>query len=510
MQSLLISLLFPLLLILILLKKRKQPPSHLPPSPFKLPIIGNLHQLGRLPHRSLHALFLKHGPLMLLKLGLTTPTLVVSSADMARKIMKTHDLAFSSRPPALMAQRLMYGKDIAFAPYGEYWRQARRICVLHLLSSKQVELFRLVRKEEIALFTDGIRSSAAIKGVVNLSEAIISLTNNVTCRAALGKKYEVEGCGSGNDAKGIRRLTGEFLELLGAFHVADFFPRLGWISRFSGMDERVGRNFKEWDHLLTMILKDHESGKRENGDQSHEGVKDFVDVLLQVQKDGSAGISLTGDHIKAIIMDMFAAGTDTIYTALEWTMAELMRHPKAMEKLQQEVRGLASGQSMVTEDNLHHMNYLKSVIKESLRMHPPLPLLVPRESIEDVQIDGYHIPTNTRVMINAWAIGRDPKSWESPDEFLPERFISSGSCCHLDFKGHDYELVPFGAGRRGCPGIHFATAIIELGLANLVYHFDWETPSRGMSREDLDMTESSGITVHKKDILLLVAKPHYC
>ncbi|KAL5998230.1 hypothetical protein ACLOJK_009168 [Asimina triloba] len=207
--------------------------------------------------------------------------------------------------------------------------------------------------------------------------------------------------------------------------------------------------------------------------------------------------------ISVFLQDMFAAGTGSTFAVVEWTMAELMRNPKAMQKLQEEVRGVAGGQSMVTENNLHQMKYLKCVIKECLRMHPPIPL-VPRQSIQAVNIDGYHIPAKTWVLINACGIARDPISWESPEEFQPERFLSS-SYSHIDFEGNDYELLPFGAGRRGCPGIHFAIATIELVLANLVYHFNWEMPS-GMSLEDLDMTESSGLTVHKKKAILLLPR----
>ncbi|KAL5998225.1 hypothetical protein ACLOJK_009163 [Asimina triloba] len=208
------------------------------------------------------------------------------------------------------------------------------------------------------------------------------------------------------------------------------------------------------------------------------------------------------------LQDMFAAGTGSTFAAVEWTMAELMRNPKSMQKLQEEVRGVAGGQSMVTGDNLHQMKYLKSVVKECLRMHPPIPL-VPRQSTEEVKIGGYHIPANTSVLINTWAIGMDPKFWENPEKFQPERFLSSSSSCsQVDFGGHDYQLIPFGAGRRGCPAIHFAIATIEMVLANLVYHFDWEMP-KGMSREDLDMNEASGrLTVQKKEALVLVAKPH--
>ena len=200
---------------------------------------------------------------------------------------------------------------------------------------------------------------------------------------------------------------------------------------------------------------------------------------------------------------MFAAGTDTTSTAIEWAMTELLRHPNIMKKLQTEVRSIAGHKTHITEDDLEAMHYLKAVLKETLRVHPPVPLLAPRVSRTQVKINGYEIQAGSQVYINAWAIGRDPSSWERPDEFYPERFLNSD----VDFKGHDFELVPFGAGRRGCPGTVFATAIIELALANLVHRFDWKLPG-GAKGEDLDVTESTGLTIQKK--LPLFAVPTMC
>lgn len=201
---------------------------------------------------------------------------------------------------------------------------------------------------------------------------------------------------------------------------------------------------------------------------------------------------------------MFVAGTDTIFTALEWIMAELMRNPKVMEKVQEEIKGVVKGKARVSEEDIVEMIYLKAVIKEALRLHPPIPLLVPRESTEHVKLHGFDIPEKTRVVINAWAIGRDPKSWERPEEFMPERFLNS----EVDFKGQHFEFIPFGAGRRGCPGIMFAISTIELAAAALLHHFDWKLPD-GMRTEELDMSESSGLTVHKKTSLLVQATPRF-
>ena len=202
---------------------------------------------------------------------------------------------------------------------------------------------------------------------------------------------------------------------------------------------------------------------------------------------------------------MFAAGTDTSYIVLEFAMAELIRKPHLMAKLQAEVRSKTpKGQETVKEDDLSSMAYLKAVVKETLRLHPPAPLLLPRISMASYEdVNGYAIPARTRVIVNAWALGRDEGSWgEKADEFCPERFVS-GDTPAADFKGRDFQFVPFGAGRRMCPGMSFGMATVEIMLANLVYCFDWELPD-GMREEDVDMAEVFGVTIRRKEKLVLV------
>jgi cytochrome P450 len=204
---------------------------------------------------------------------------------------------------------------------------------------------------------------------------------------------------------------------------------------------------------------------------------------------------------------MFSAGTDTSSLVLELAMAELMRHPQRMSKLQVEVREhTPEGQEMVEEENLASMPYLRAVVKETLRLHPPVPLLLPHLSMADCVVDGYSIPSGTRVIINAWAISRDPESWERPEEFVPERFMDGGSAAAVDLKGNDFEFLPFGAGRRICPGLNFGLATVEIMLANLLYCFEWELPN-GMEPEDVDTTEVFGLTIHPKEKLMLFPKP---
>ncbi|XP_055828540.1 cytochrome P450 71A3-like [Solanum dulcamara] len=471
----------------------------LPPSPRKLPIIGNLHQLGSFPHHSLHELSKKYGPVMLLHLG-SKPVIVASSVDAARNIMKTHDLVWSNRPKSSIADRLFYGsKDVAFSPYGEYWRLIKSISVLHLLSNKRVQSYRHVREEETSNMIEKIRQvsdSNSSSSVIDLRDCFCSLTNNIVSRVALGRKY-YEG-ESGINAKVT---LDEFAKLLGTFSIGDYIPWLEWINKIIGLDNKVEKVGRELDTFLEIVIEEHVS-RRNKGEYSAGESKDFVDVLLEIQNGRETEFLLQRDSLKAIILDNFAAGTDTTYTALEWIMTELLRHPRVMKKLEDEVRQLGQGKTEITEDDLKNMHYLKAVIKETLRLHPPVPLLIPRESTEDIKILGYQIPAKTQVFINAWTIGRDPLSWENPEDYRPERFLNS----NIDVKGLNFELIPFGAGRRGCPGTAFAIVIIELALARLVHKFNFVLP-KGLKPEELDMTEASGLTIRRKSPLLAEATP---
>ncbi|KAF3779784.1 Cytochrome P450 83B1 [Nymphaea thermarum] len=463
----------------------------LPPGPWPLPIIRNLHQLcTSSPHRSLHFLSLKHGPLMLLKLG-SFRVCVVSSAKLAEEVMKVHDLTFFNRPEQASTSALSYGRsDIAFQPYGQTWRHLKKIAILRLLSSKKVSSFKSVREEEVGMLLRAISTSG---GPVNLSEMLLSLSNNIICRIAFGKKYnpEEEGYGKSRFQDAVETLQA----LLGAFFVGDFFPSLKWVDSLTGLHGKLLSNLHNLDLFYDEVIRDHSDPRRRPEQQ------DFVDSLLDAQKDRSEDVLLTVNNIKGMLMDIFIGGTETASATLVWAMAELMRKPEAMKKLQDELRLTVKTKDMVEENDLHQLQYLKLVIKETLRQHPPLPLLVPRVSSQDCNVGGYSIPAETRVIVNAWAIGRDPNSWQNPEEFIPERFINS----HFVYKGKNFEFIPFGSGRRMCPGLHFAMAVVELVLANLIYCFDWELPW-GKLLEDINMIEAPGSTVHKRDALVLIAK----
>ncbi|KAG6686413.1 hypothetical protein I3842_11G017700 [Carya illinoinensis] len=471
--------------------------ANLPPSPPKLPLIGNLHQLGTLPHRSFQALSKKYGPVMLLQLG-HAPTLVVSSPDMAREIMKTHDIVFSNRPRTTAANILLYGcTDIGFAPYGEYWRQAKKICVAELLSPKRVQSFQYVREEEVALLRNMLRVSCLRQTSVNLSEMFVATSINIISRCTLGQKFE------GGDGKSkFGQLSRRLMVLLTTFCVGDFFPSLGWIDVLTGLIPNLKSTLKEIDDVLDLLVEEHQTITGDNYQKSNK--KDFVDILQQLREDGSLEFELTLDNLKAILLDMFVGGSDTTSTILEWLMAELIKNPNIMKRAQEEVRRVVGNKLKIDENDINQMDYLKCIIKETFRLHAPLPFLVPRETSARVKFGNYDIPEKTKVFVNTWAIQRDPTVWERPEEFLPERFIDNA----IDFKGQDFEFLPFGGGRRGCPGLTFGVAAIEYVIANILCWFDWRLSGANLSGKELDMGEVYGLTVSKKVPLHLVPTLH--
>ncbi|CAI0552748.1 unnamed protein product [Linum tenue] len=447
-----------LLIIRRWIQKRRSKSSPPPPGPWRLPIIGHIHHLAgsTLPHRRLRALAQTHGPVMLLQLG-EISHVVISSAEAAK--------------------------------------QLRKLCTLELLSPKRVQSFRPIREEEGSKF---VRRIAAAGGVgvgvpVNLSRLIFSLTYGVTSRIAFGTVREEQ-----QDDEYIP-VVEEIMAAAAGFGVADLFPSVKLLERVSGMKAKLERLHGVQDKLLEKIIAEHRArrstaGENRGAEQSVENAEDLVDALLNLQRDGDhLGFSLTNDNIKAVI------GSETSSTTVEWAISELIRNPAVMKKAQEEVRRVFGEKGRVDEAGLNELKYLKLVIKETLRLHTPAPLLVPRESREECEVGGYQIPVKATVLVNAWAIARDPSSWDEPEEFRPERFLDG----MVDYKGNNFEYLPFGAGRRMCPGIVFGIANTELPLANMLFYFDWRLPS-GLKVENLDMDESFGVTVRRKNDLEVI------
>ncbi|KAL5575851.1 hypothetical protein UlMin_017550 [Ulmus minor] len=461
-----------------------------PPGPWKLPVIGNLHNLaGSLPHHALLKLAQKYGPLMHLQLGKVS-AVVVSSPKMAREVMKTHDLSFAQRPVLLSPKIVSYNcTDLAFAPYGDYWRQMRKICILELLSSKRVLSFALIRANEVQNLVQSIRSSAGLP--FDLTKKLFLLSSSITSRAAFGNQCK--------EHDEFLSMAKKVIQLGGGFDLADLFPSNKFLQLISRTRVELERIHLEADKILESIIQQHKHRQIQINEPTE---KDLVDVLLEVQQSGSLEFPITTDNIKAVVWDIFAAGTDTSSTTVDWAMAEMMKNPRVMEKAQAEIRQVFRGKQTIDETEVHNLSYLKLVIKETLRLHPPLPLLLPRECRESCELEGYKIPIKTKVIVNAWAIGRDPEHWHEAESFIPERFDNSS----IDYKGTNFEFIPFGAGRRICPGISFGLVNVEFPLAQLLFHFNWELPS-GMKPEELDMTETFGATVGRKNHLYLIATP---
>ncbi|KAE8717891.1 putative Cytochrome P450 [Hibiscus syriacus] len=408
----------------------------LPPSPPGLPLIGHFHLLmfdNSAPHIFFWKLSQKYGPLVFLRLGFK-PTLVVSSAKMAEEAMKTHDLDFCSRPNLRGARKLSYNtSDVSYSPYGEYWKEMRKICAVNLFS--RVQEFRPVREDEVARLIGKICRLSVDSKPVNLTEAMASLSSSIICRVGFGKRYVEEGA----EISRFHGLLKESEAMFTSFSFADYFPFIGWADRFTGFLTRLDKIFKELDTFYQELIDEHLDPNRPKSER-----EDILDVSLRLWKNRDFSFDFTIDHVKAILMDVFIAGTDTTTATVIWVMCFLMKNPEYLKKTQSEVRHSIGEKGFVDEDDLKALTYLKAVIKETFRLQPTAPLLVPRETLGKCSIGGYQVPAKTLVHVNAWAIGRDPETWENPEEFCPERFIGSP----IDYKGRNFELIPFGAGRR--------------------------------------------------------------
>ncbi|KAI5006096.1 hypothetical protein ZWY2020_033339, partial [Hordeum vulgare] len=368
----------------------------LPPSPRGLPLLVHLHLLGSLPHRALRSLAAAHGPVLLLRLG-RVPAVVVSSAAAAEEVMRTRDLTFASRPRSVMAEWLLYGRDVAFAPYGERAECAWSTSSARVASSPSAG----VREEEAAALVERVRGAGAGGAVVDLCELLIAYANTVVSCAAFGDNSARSLYEEGDKGRELRKVFTDFQELLGTAPFWEVVPWLGWLDAVRGVEGKIRRTFEALDGVLQKVIDDHRRRRQAGGQTGVDANdhRDFVDVLLDVNDtDKEAGMRLDTTEIKAIILDIFAAGTDTTSTAMEWVMTELVTHPDSMRKLQDEIRAAIVGSvQVITEDDLDKLHYLKAVIKETLRLHPPVPLLVPREPQNDAEILGHHVPARTRV-----------------------------------------------------------------------------------------------------------------
>uniref|UniRef100_A0A0E0KLK4 4-hydroxyphenylacetaldehyde oxime monooxygenase n=1 Tax=Oryza punctata TaxID=4537 RepID=A0A0E0KLK4_ORYPU len=498
--QLLLLLLLPIASLLLVIGRdtgRRRRHLRLPPGPARLPVLGNLLQLGALPHRSLRALARRHGPVMMLRLG-TVPAVVVSSPEAAQEVLRTHDAGCCSRPASPGPMRLSYGyKDVAFAPYDGYGRAARRLFVAELFSAPHVQAAWHARQDQVEKLIGKLTKSESKP--VELNDHIFSLTDGIIGAVAFGSIYGTERFAG---RKRFHHLLDDVMDMLASFSAEDFFPNTAagrLVDHLTGLVARRERVFQQLDAFFEMVIEQHlDSSTTDSG-----GGGNLVDALIGLWKQGKqyGDLRFTREHVKAIIFDAFIGGIGTSSVTILWAMAELIRAPRVMRKVQGEIRAAVGGRDggMVQPDDLPRLAYLKMVVKETLRLHPPATLLMPRETMRHVMIGGYDVPARTRVLVNAWAIGRDAARWEEPEVFDPDRFETK----RVDFNGGHFELLPFGSGRRICPGIAMGAANVEFTLANLLHCFEWALPE-GMSPEELSMEESGGLVLHRKAPLVLV------
>ncbi|XP_042015621.1 cytochrome P450 71AU50-like [Salvia splendens] len=476
-----------LLVYLLITRNNTQTP---PPGPTGLPILGHFHLLGPNPHVSLRNLARNHGPVMGLRFGLV-PAVVVSSPAAAELALKTHDLVFASRPRNDASRVISYDqRNLVFGPYGPYWRDMRKLCTLHLLSAAKITQFEPLRKAEVGLLVASLKEAAGAE-VVDLSARISAVSGDMNCLMILGRKYSDRELDE--EEEGFKALFTETVEVAAQFNLADYFPCLGSLD-LQGLNRKMTRLSKVFDAFLERIIEDHvrRRWERERGE-------DFVDIMMAIMESGEAGFEFDRRHVKAVLLDLLIAGMDTSATATDWAMSDLMRHPAVMKKLQREIESVVGLDEMVEESHLDKLDYLDCVVKESMRLHPVAPLLIPHESMEDCELQGFHIPKKSRLMVNVWAMGRDPDVWDNPDAFTPERFVGSD----VDVRGRHFQLIPFGSGRRGCPGLQLGLTVVKLVVAQLVHCFDWELPN-GMKPEDIDMCEHFGLVTARAKPLMAI------
>ncbi|XP_066360314.1 4-hydroxyphenylacetaldehyde oxime monooxygenase-like [Miscanthus floridulus] len=338
---------------------------------------------------------------------------------------------------------------------------------------------------------------------VFLEDHIFGYMDGIVGTVAFGNIYGTEHFAY---KEHFHHVIDEAMVVRSSFSAEDYFPNaIGrLVDRLTGVASLRERVFREFDAFFEMMLEQHLDPTRRPKQPDNNGCGGLIDVLVGLMKEHQqqGSFRFSRDVVKALLTNTFIGAVDTGTVTIIWAMAEMVRKPEVLRKAQEEIRAVAGSKGRVQKADVAKLRYLMAVVMETLRLHPALPLLVPRETMRRITVSGYDMPARTRVFVNAWAIGRDPASWDDPEEFVPERFDGDEAATSF-FNRARFEFLPFGAGRRMCPGIDMGVATTEFTLANLLYCFDWELPE-GVRREDMSMEEAGGLTVHKKTPLLLV------
>ncbi|XP_043704205.1 geraniol 8-hydroxylase-like [Telopea speciosissima] len=492
--------------------RRERPP--LPPGPRGLPIVGNLPFLDTELHLSFAKFAETYGPIMKLRLG-SKLCIVVTSPSLAKEIFKDHDTVFANHHMIAAGDFITYmGIDMVWSPYGYHWRMLRKMCVSKMLNHKKLEALYCFRRREVRHMVSQLYSKAG--SPVDVREEMFLTAFNIITNMLWGDTLEKEE--EWRTTVEVRRVMDRVLMLFGKPNISDLFPALAWLD-IQGIGRRMKKEISWLDRMLDSVIEERlkRDRERERGSLRREGnvddkqAKDLLQVLLKQlnlnlkTKEGVPNNTtpiLTISHIKALFLDMMMAGTETTSSTVEWAMAELLKQPHIMKKAQEELEEVVGLNNMVEESHLPKLHYLHGVVKEVLRLHPPGPFLIPRCPSESCTIGGFMIPKGSKVIVNAWAIQRDPMSWDNPLEFQPERFLRSGGD-EFDFSGNDFRYIPFGSGRRVCVGIPMAERMVPFLLASVLQSFQWKLPN-GV---ELDMSDKFGFELKKATPLFVIPSP---
>ncbi|KAG7632021.1 Cytochrome P450 superfamily [Arabidopsis suecica] len=464
----------------------------LPPSPPSFPVIGHLHLLlSVLVHKSFQKISSKYGPLLLLRI-FHVPIVLTSSASVAYEIFRAQDVNVSSRGHPPVEESLWFGSSsFFFAPYGDYFKFMRKLIATKLLGPQALDRSRKIRADELDRFYRNLLDKAMKKESVEIGEEAAKLNNNIICKMIMGRS-----CSEKNgEAERVRGLVIESLALSPKIFLGMIFhkplKKLG-ISLFQKDIKSVSPKF---DELLEKFLVEHE----EKMEEDHYKANDMMDLLLEAYGDENAEYKITRNHIKSLFVELLVAGTDTSALATQWTMAELINNPTILERLREEIESVVGNTRLIQETDLSNLPYLQSVVKEGLRLHPPASISV-RMSQERCELGGFYIPEKTLLVVNTYAIMRDPNFWEDPEEFKPERFITSSRSEQEDeIREEVLKYIPFSAGRRGCPGSNLAYVSLGIAIGVMVQCFDWR-----IKGEKVNMSETAGT------IMLAMAQPLKC
>ncbi|EXB38962.1 Flavonoid 3'-monooxygenase [Morus notabilis] len=439
---------------------------------------------------------------MQLKFG-SFPVVVASSADMAKLFLKTYDHIFASRPQLAAGKYTTYNySNITWAPYGPYWRQGRKIYLAELFSSKRLESYEYIRVEEMRAFMSRLFSLSG-KPVV-LKEHLSRVTLSVISRIVLGKKYFSESKSERSivTLEEFQEMLDELFLLNGVFNIGDWIPWLRFLD-LQGYERRMKALKKRFDRFHDHVLDEHKAKRKAVKDFV---AKDMVDLLLELGDNPDLEVKLTCDSVKGFLQDLIAGGTDTSATTVEWAMSELLKQPKLIDKATEELDRVIGKNRWVSEKDIPQLPYINAIMKETMRKHPVAVLLAPHLALEDCQVSGYDIRKGTLVFINTWSIGSDQSVWDAPKEFRPERFLGKAGK-DIDVKGQCFKLLPFGSGRRMCPGYSLGLKMISASLANLLHGFNWKLGGTNQTPEDLDMEELYGLATIRKFPLVAVMEP---